>query len=199
MGPSCGSCSTPRKGWLAGILSLQEVSAAISPASKCGCHLQPHQPHCSHALNCLTLLIIRPATLCLLLIITLRIVGDCSLTACGRCCLACFWQMGQIGGPFKWWLHWAAHFWLYIKSVRQSMTIFFLQRCFQNKFCLSRQYLPWSVLGILCSILWTMVWNLFFDLGPSLCWTCKCAFTAFMIWEMESISAGWQVLRVSGK
>ena len=36
-----------------------------------------------------------------------------------------FWQMGQIGGPSIWWVHWVANFTLYIKSVRQSMTSFF--------------------------------------------------------------------------
>jgi len=51
-----------------------------------------------------------------------------------------FWQMGQIGGPSIW-LHWAARFWLYIKSVRQSMTYFSSPRLtfafFQTELCLS--------------------------------------------------------------
>ena len=44
--------------------------------------------------------------------------------------------------------------------------------------------------------------DLWFDLGPSLCWTCMCAFTASRSEKMESLSAGgpsWQVLRVSGR
>ena len=66
--------------------------------------------------------------------------------------------MGQIGGPCIW-LHWVARFWLYIKSVRQTWHFSFLQRWHLHSskmsyLYLSRQCLPWSVLGILCSILW---------------------------------------------
>ena len=42
----------------------------------------------------------------------------------------------------------------------------------------------------------------FFDLGPSLCWTCVCAFTASRSEKMEGLSDGgprWQVLRVTGR
>ena len=42
----------------------------------------------------------------------------------------------------------------------------------------------------------------FFNLGPSLSWTCMCAFTASRSERMESLSAEgprWQVLRVSGR
>ena len=42
-----------------------------------------------------------------------------------------------------------------------------------------------------------------FNLGPSLCWTSICAFTASRSEKMESLSTGspgsWQVLRVSGR
>jgi len=75
-----------------------------------------------------------------------------------------FWQMGQIGGPSRLvglliWLHWAARAWLCIKSLRQSMAYFFSP----GDTCIIPEWLayvflnclPWSVLGNLCSILWT--------------------------------------------
>ena len=115
-----------------------------------------------------------------------------------------FWQMGQIGGPSIW-LHWAARFWLYIKSVRQSMTSFVppeVTRKFSkwvtyvllNDAFLIDQFLVFYV--ALCGL---MVWDLFWL--RTLYWTCMCAFIASKSEKIESLSAGnpdWHVLRVSG-
>jgi hypothetical protein len=58
---------------------------------------------------------------------------------------ASFWQMEQIGGPSIW-LHCAANFWLYIKSVRQSMAFFFSPELtlafFENKLSMSFSTMP---------------------------------------------------------
>ena len=123
-------------------------------------------------------IIICPAALCLLLII-LVMMGWLQPDSMWQV-PSDFQQMGQIGGPSIW-LHWAARFWLYIKSVRQSMTISLLQRLHLHfskvsYLCPSQQCLPLSVLSILCSTLWTDGINLFY-LGPS-GWTYMCAFTA---------------------
>jgi len=109
--------------------------------------------------------------------------------------------MGQNGEPFILWLHWAARFWLHFKYVRQNNVILIFSRG-QIELLMSQQCLPsWSVLGILCS---TLLWwfESFFDLVPSLCWTCMCAYTASRSKKLESLSdvgPGWQVLGVSGR
>ena len=101
----------------------------------------------------------------------------------------------------------AARFCLYIKSVRQTWHFSFLQRWHLHSskmsyLYLSRQCLPWSVLGILCRNLRTDGLKPSFILGPSLCWTCMCAFIALRSEKIESLSGGglrWQVLRASGR
>jgi len=113
--------------------------------------------------------------------------------------------MGQIGGPSIW-LHWSARFWLYIKYVRQSTTFFFTPEVtlafFQNELLMSfSQCLPWSVLGILCSTLWTDGLKPFFI--QDLVWIGHaCVLLQHRVWEMKSLSAGgpgWQVFWVSGR
>jgi hypothetical protein len=71
------------------------------------------------------------------------------------CCLN-FGRWGRLVGLI--WLHWAAPFCLFIKSVRQSILLFSIgDTCIFPKLgtCLFEQFHPWSVLGNLCSILWT--------------------------------------------
>jgi len=87
----------------------------------------------------------------------------CSLKACGRCHLA-FGRWGRLAGLLYGCIEWHAWFCMYIRSVRQSMMVFFSARwkpaSVWNELlfliCLSWKYLPWSVLGNLHnSILWT--------------------------------------------
>ena len=86
-----------------------------------------------------------------------------------------------------------------------SMTLFFSPEAilafFQNELLvfLDNAFLD-QFLVFCVAFCGLMAQNLF--LGPSLCWTCMCAFTASRSEKLESLSAGgpgWQVLRVSGR
>ena len=101
--------------------------------------------------------IIYPAALCLIIIILLTIwwLQPYSMWQVP----SSFWQMGQIGEPSIW-LHWAARIWLYIKSVRQSMTFFFSPEAafaiFQNELLMSFLHKAFLVqFLVFCSDLWT--------------------------------------------
>jgi len=127
----------------------------------------------------ITFIIIHPTALCLLIIIK----GDCSLTACGRCRIASG-RWGRLVGEnlyscterhtFRCISNLCGRAWHIHLFSRGDTCIFpkWVTCAFFNNAFLD-EFLVFCV--ELCGL---MVWKDLSDLGPSLCWTCMCAFTA---------------------